>query len=243
MAERKIPALQYDNATKKKILEVATELFALKGFSAVSMRDIAKAVGIKMSSIYYYYEGKESLLHDVLAIFENRYRQYFDWLSTVNDQANSLEAMMDNLFNKEFLEMRDPLSCFGMSLILKEQHNYEAVRKYAFELIFEYSINRLQADLDKLAAKNIIPPSDTKTVAGLLMICVMGSNDMRLHEYQGANPPFARMQFLENIKSLLTSVLKQGVLPHDASQDASTHVPMGAYPLAGAAWRDTKTHS
>jgi len=211
MAERKIPYLQYHNGTRKKILEVATELFALKGFNAVSMRDIAKAVGIKMSSIYYYYEGKESLLHEVLTAFESRYRHYFDWLSAVNEQSNSVDSMMDNIFNTEFLEMRDPMGCFGISLILKEQHNNEAVRKYAFDLFFEYGIKRLQADLDKLAAKKIIPPSDTKTIAGLLMICVMGSNDMRLHEHLGTEPPFARMQFLENLKSLITSILKQGL--------------------------------
>ena len=211
MAEREIPDLQYANGTRKKILEAATELFALKGFNAVSMRDIAKAVGIKMGSIYYYYEGKEALLHAILTAFESGYRHYFDWLSTVNEQSNSLDAVMDNFFNTEFLEMRDPLSCFGMSLILKEQHHYEAVRKYAFELFFEFSIKRLQEDLDKLAAKKMIPPSDTKTIAGLLMSCVMVSNDMLLHEYLGVKPPFSRVQFLESLKSLITSILKQGI--------------------------------
>jgi len=217
MTKREIPLLQYDNETKKKIHEETTRLIAIKGFSAVSMRDIAKEVGIKMSSLYYYYESKEDLLNEIFDVFERRYRHYFDWLSSINAKSCSLEEVMDNMFNKEFLEALDPLGCFGMALVLKEQHSYEGARKCVFELFFDHSITCMQADLDKLVANGVIPASDTKMIARLLMISVMASNDLCLHEYMAEKPPFSRLEFLNNLKSFLTTMLKQGVLPSTSS--------------------------
>ncbi|MCL1859282.1 MAG: TetR/AcrR family transcriptional regulator [Oscillospiraceae bacterium] len=207
MADREIPGSGYDNETKNKILDVATELFALKGFGSVSMRDIAKEVGIKMSSIYYYYEGKEALLEDVLARFEKGYRHYFDWLTAMNKKADSLETLMDNMFNKEFIEMRDPMGCLGMSLAIKEQHNNKSARRCVFKLFYEFSVKRMQADFDRLIKKGIIPPSDTKTIARLFMFCVIASNDIRLHEYAGTESPMDTAEIYKGLKNMITNSL------------------------------------
>ncbi len=48
--------------TKDKLLEVAVELFATRGFDSTSIRDIAKAMGMSISSIYHYYGNKEGIL-------------------------------------------------------------------------------------------------------------------------------------------------------------------------------------
>ncbi len=50
-----------DKDTRDIILQNALKLFAQSGYAAVSMRDIATAVGIKASSIYYYFKGKQEL--------------------------------------------------------------------------------------------------------------------------------------------------------------------------------------
>ena len=43
--------------TKDKILIEALSLFSVSGFSGVSVRDIAKAVGIRESAIYKHYKN------------------------------------------------------------------------------------------------------------------------------------------------------------------------------------------
>ena len=48
--------------TKEKIFEASLELFAKKGFDAVSMREIAEAVGIKKASLYSHFSRKDELL-------------------------------------------------------------------------------------------------------------------------------------------------------------------------------------
>ena len=52
--------------TKEKILDVALDLFAVHGYTPVSVRDISAAVGIKESSIYAHFKNKEEILEVLL---------------------------------------------------------------------------------------------------------------------------------------------------------------------------------
>ncbi len=51
-----------DKTTKERIFDVALDLFAQKGFDAVSMREIAEAVGIRKASLYSHFSSKDDLL-------------------------------------------------------------------------------------------------------------------------------------------------------------------------------------
>lgn len=50
------------NPVKDKIFESAIKLFNSKGYAATSVRDIASVAGANVSTISYYYDGKEGLL-------------------------------------------------------------------------------------------------------------------------------------------------------------------------------------
>lgn len=51
--------------TKLLIIERASELFALNGFSGTSIRDIAKAADVNVSAINYHFQNKENLYWEV----------------------------------------------------------------------------------------------------------------------------------------------------------------------------------
>ncbi|MCL2137213.1 MAG: TetR/AcrR family transcriptional regulator [Coriobacteriia bacterium] len=213
MSEREIPVLNYDSETRNKIMNTAMMLFAQKGFAAVSMRDIAGSVGVNTASIYYYYAGKDALLEDILQFFTEGYKHYFSWLSGMNEKAQSLDEVMDNMFNDEFVEMRNPLSCLGMSLAVKEQHNNESARKCVFELFYEFSVQSMKEDFDKLIARGLIPPSDTQTIATMFMFFVMVSNEIRVHEYIGTEPPLDCKEMYMGLKKHITTSLEYGDKP------------------------------
>lgn len=48
--------------TKQRILEKSLELFSAKGYDAVSVGEIAKAVGIKAPSLYNHFPSKQAIL-------------------------------------------------------------------------------------------------------------------------------------------------------------------------------------
>ena len=45
-----------------EVLDTATELFAVKGYEATSLQDIADAVGVSRPALYHYLSSKEDLL-------------------------------------------------------------------------------------------------------------------------------------------------------------------------------------
>ncbi|MBN2625564.1 MAG: TetR/AcrR family transcriptional regulator [Spirochaetales bacterium] len=55
-----------ESSTKELIREAAVDLFAAKGFKGASVRDIARRVGIKESSLYNHYKGKAAILESIL---------------------------------------------------------------------------------------------------------------------------------------------------------------------------------
>ena len=63
-----------EKTTKEKIFDVSLELFSQKGFNNTSVREIAREVGIKESSIYNHYSSKQAIMNDILGTFST----YFD---------------------------------------------------------------------------------------------------------------------------------------------------------------------
>ena len=53
--------------TRQAILDAALDLFAEKGFFGTSLRDVAKAVGVRESALYNYFAGKDALFDALLA--------------------------------------------------------------------------------------------------------------------------------------------------------------------------------
>lgn len=51
---------------RKKILNAALELFAVKGYEGASIRDIADKAGVTLPNIYYYFKDKKGLYQAVL---------------------------------------------------------------------------------------------------------------------------------------------------------------------------------
>lgn len=48
-----------------EILDHATAVFCDKGYAAASMRDLARATGMSLAGLYYYFESKEKLLYRI----------------------------------------------------------------------------------------------------------------------------------------------------------------------------------
>jgi len=83
------PLLQAD--TRQAVLNEARRRFAQKGFSAVSMRDIASGVGIQQSAIYNHFENKQALLFELLI-------QHMDTLwASLNDAMQGAKGPTEQL--------------------------------------------------------------------------------------------------------------------------------------------------
>ena len=66
-----------DSPTKRKVVEAASSLFYQKGFHGTSVRDIAEKASVNVSSISYYFKGKQGLLEYAVS------RYYEDYLAII----------------------------------------------------------------------------------------------------------------------------------------------------------------
>lgn len=64
--------------TRDKIIYESLNLFSKKGFDAISVRDIAKEVGIKASSLYNHFKNKQDILDTIIYKYSDYINIFFD---------------------------------------------------------------------------------------------------------------------------------------------------------------------
>ncbi|MBW2623918.1 MAG: TetR/AcrR family transcriptional regulator [Deltaproteobacteria bacterium] len=65
-----------DEATpRQRLLEAAAALFAGKGYSGTSVREIVTAAGVTKPVLYYYFENKEGIFRAILEFAEEKQRE------------------------------------------------------------------------------------------------------------------------------------------------------------------------
>lgn len=125
-----------EHRTKHVIRAAARQLFAEHGYNAVSMREIAQAVGKQPGGIYNHFPNKQSILVDLMQ--ENLMRAYEAVISPINaadTPAQQLEAFVrrhvqyhienpDDIFIA-YMELRS-LEAEGAAHIMAERNKYEA---------------------------------------------------------------------------------------------------------------------
>lgn len=87
---------QNSSQSRENLLDAAEQLFTSRGYTAVTLKDIAKALGIKQASLYYHFPlGKEDLYVDVMLRHLERRRTV---LKKLIAQANpDLESCLQKL--------------------------------------------------------------------------------------------------------------------------------------------------
>ena len=78
---------------KEFLINIAIDLFAKKGFSVTTMRDIAKAADVNLALIYYYFKDKEELLYYIV---ERSSRELVNTLSEIQSRmADPFECLKE----------------------------------------------------------------------------------------------------------------------------------------------------
>lgn len=76
---------------KDEIIQTATKLFKKKGYSAVTMRDIAKEMGIKAASLYNHINSKQDILTTIIISLAKEYTEGIEIIKLSED--NSIEKL------------------------------------------------------------------------------------------------------------------------------------------------------
>lgn len=92
------------SARRAQLLEIGAELFATKGFTHTTVRDVADAAGILSGSLYHHFSSKEEMLTEVL-------REFMDGLSTRFREVAAADVSpreaLDGLIRESFKTMHE----------------------------------------------------------------------------------------------------------------------------------------
>lgn len=94
---------------KERILETAAELFAIRGYSSVGVREIAKQANVNVAMISYYFTNKSGILKEII-------RRYFQEIRAILEKAKvnsySLEDVIKFMVNEiVYLMKHKPVFC------------------------------------------------------------------------------------------------------------------------------------
>ncbi|WP_010172687.1 TetR/AcrR family transcriptional regulator [Bacillus coahuilensis] len=111
---------------RQQILEAATKLFAMNGYTATSMQQIADEIGISKGSVYFYFPSKEDL---IISIYEHYQQIVFERSFVVSLQKElSTEEKLIKQFSVQFEGMFEYRSYMIMHMRGEGPKNNEKIK-------------------------------------------------------------------------------------------------------------------
>ena len=175
-----LPLMGNSSKTKEQILLMATVAFAKKGYAAVSMRDLAKLMGINQSTIYCHFQNKEALWKNVIKHAGDLYLLYFEHLDEKLSTCSSFEEALEAIFYhpKRLLNI---FSCYAYSLLQTEQFRDLNAGRMFEEIFMTYAVDFLEEWLNKFIARGLVRDFDSKTVAIIIVHSMLMGLQTEVH--------------------------------------------------------------
>src|SRR5262245_45162891 len=120
------PPAQDNHTTKARLLQVATELFAQKGFHGVSTREITQQARANLSSLYFHWRSKENLYlaayRDLFQRLAELSQEFFVLLEKGLRTQQSLEQVIYPLADLvfDFYEANPELARLNLHRVLED---------------------------------------------------------------------------------------------------------------------------
>ena len=149
--------------TKQRILSCAAELFAEKGFTETTIRELAKAADLKNpASLYFYFPTKHAILEHMLEDYtintDYFKKQNIPEMLAKNSTTAGIVACYQTVFPEDRFEYYFKVLC----VLLQEQLRNPIVRKYMSESIILRSERNTETVFSTLIKLGVIR-EDTDT--------------------------------------------------------------------------------
>lgn len=162
--------------TRRKLIEVASDLFLRRGYAATGVAEILAGAGVGAGSFYYHFENKEELL---LAVLDHCARSFPwrppPWEGEEERRRDPVERIFALLagYRRHLLEHDFELGCPVGGILLEVGNRLPAVRARAAELFEEWR----GGILDALAAAGERLPEelDRPGLAALVLAVMEGA--------------------------------------------------------------------
>lgn len=160
--------------TKEKILEVSLALFAQKGFDGVSVREIAKEVGVRESALYKHYKNKEDILDKIIEEMISSIRNGYELRHVPETLTEGVAEGYRNISEEQLCEMswsifkmftEEPKLSNFRRLLMREQFHNKTFAKYYDKFFIEGVIESQAKTFLQLVDSGLFRKADERIIA------------------------------------------------------------------------------
>jgi AcrR family transcriptional regulator len=131
--DRIMPKIVDRELYRKELLNKCFEIFAEKGYSSVTMREIASGLGVSTGTLYHYFPSKDSLFEQLIEYcsYEDTKEEALAELGNPPTLAERIEKMMEYVAQNQDYILKDMLITFDFcqQKTGKEIENNQALKK------------------------------------------------------------------------------------------------------------------
>jgi AcrR family transcriptional regulator len=161
-----ISPLSKGSKTKDKILKTALGLFAVKGYSATTVRDIAGAMDLKQSALYNHFKNKDEILETlvseltssaIVTLFADK-----ESVAELHRQGKSLLMSISTTF--KLIGFDGPNEAL-VKLLMQEIFRNERIREIYNEYFYQENVKKLSGIFFAMMQDEMIKSSDPLLLA------------------------------------------------------------------------------
>ena len=199
------------NLSKQRILDCAARLFAEKGFTETTIREIAEVVELNVASLYYYFPSKNAILEHMMEDYSeiNIYRfdeQQIAVILRERPTTDGILACMQTVFPPE----RAEYSLKVLNVLFQEQLRNPFVRDYVCKHLILRTEQKVKIIIETLKTLGIVRQETDPDYWAKTIACVAYTFAIRMMLGIGDNQPdFKGGGMLEMYRSTFDLMLKE----------------------------------
>lgn len=157
---------QTKKPTKEKIFDVSLDLFSQKGYDRVSVREIAREVGIRESSIYNHYKNKEAILDAIIDYFKSELNQSSIPEGEGEDLIDKGPEVFFDVGAKLYIDrINTPEMEKIWRLVSIETYHNQKMREFFKKELLEEPLNVWENTFQIMIDRKMIKPVNPRTLA------------------------------------------------------------------------------
>lgn len=153
------------SVTRDRIIEQATRLFVSRGYHAMSMREIAEAVGVTKAALYYHFSDKEALFVAVLTASLDRLEAI---LQTARATGRTAREQVREMLNGIFAQSPDQRAIVRVARQEMAALSQETLEQFG-RLYYAKFVGQVEAILADGVARRELRQLDPRQATWLLM--------------------------------------------------------------------------
>ena len=161
--------------TKQEILDVALELFSVKGYEATSLSTIADAVGIRKASLYSHFENKQAILDALVKDVLDAYGTHSifartDWDKDAGDLPVTPDAAVQMIQGQIRYILHDPAISRARRMLVIEQFQNEELAQLQTKQNYSDVLHYFTGLMRHLIRQDVLRDDDPEIMAAQLCL-------------------------------------------------------------------------